>query len=1036
MNFSSLFIKRPVLGLVLNLIIVLMGLVSFEFLGVRDYPSVDPPVVTVSTTYTGAAPEVMEAQVTEPLESSINGIAGIRTLTSTSARGTSTITVEFNLGADIEAAANDVRDRVSRATRQLPSDLTSPPVISKADANAAPILIVTVQSDTRSPLDLSEYASDVITERVQTVPGVSEVRIFGEQRYAIRLIMSAGLMTARGVIPQDVQDALNRENVELPAGYIQGNRTELTVRSMSRLQHPEEFGNLVLRSDSGRVVRFRDIGTVVEGPENDRTMMKRDGQRMIGVAVIPQPGANHIAIADEFYKRLDRLIAEAPKDMRISMLLDYTVNVRHSITEVLETLGAAFLLVVLVIFVFLRDWRATLIPVIALPISLLGAFFLMYVSGFSINILSLLAIVLATGLVVDDAIVVLENIYKKIEAGEDPESAGHRGSKEIFFAVLSTTLTLAAVFLPIVFLQGIVGRLFREFAVVVAGAVLLSAFVSLTITPMLCTRFLKRREHGPRSFYARSEAFFENLINGYHRMLEGFLVRRWVGFLIMILSMVLIAVFFRSLPRELAPTEDRSRLNVSATAPEGTSFTAMNEYMDALYALIAKQVPEKAAIQTLTAPGFGGTGGVNNGTGRIILKDPGERKRTQQQIADDLSRAVRQLSFARAIVSQEQTISTDRRGGLALQYVIQAPDLERLAARLPAFLQEANASPAFQVVDANLKFNSPEIRLQIDRPRARDLGVSPLDIDQTLQLGLSGSRYAYIVRGGKQYQVIGQLELRDRDQPTVLRSLYVRGSGGRLVQLDNVLDLQEGGSTPQRYRFNRFSSATVSAGLAPGVTMGAGIDAMDAIAAKVLDPSFTTSLTGPARDYAESSSSLVFAFLFALVLIYLVLAAQFESFKDPLIIMFTVPLALAGAFLSLWYFNQTLNIFGEIGIIMLIGLVTKNGILIVEFGNQRKAEGLSLHQAIVESAVSRFRPIVMTSLTAILGTLPIALALGAGARSRMSMGIVVIGGLLFSLALTLFVVPAFYTYLSSAPRAIRKENPAEDAILPGRLSPG
>ncbi len=1013
MKFSSLFIVRPVLGIVLNLVILLFGIISFRFLGVRDYPSVDPPIITVTTTYTGAAPDVMEAQVTEPLETSINGIAGIRTLSSTSGRGISTITVEFNLGSDIEAAANDVRDRVPRATGQLPADLTTFPVISKADANAAPILIVTVQSDTRNPLEVTDYANNVITERVQTIPGVSDVRIFGERKYSIRLYMDAGRMASRGVSPQDVRTALSRENVELPTGSVQGERTELTVRSLSRFQTPKEFEDLVLRSDSGKVVRFKDIGTVVEGPENDRTLMKRDGVLMIGVALIPQPGANNVAIADEFYRRLDQIQREAPPDMKISTFLDYTINIRRSIQEVLETLGAAFLLVVLVIFVFLRDWRATLIPIIALPISLLGAFFLMYISGFSINILSLLAIVLATGLVVDDAIVVLENIYKKIEAGEDPVAAGHRGSAEIFFAILSTTLTLAAVFLPIIFLQGLVGRLFREFGVVVAGAVLISAFFSLSITPMLFTRLLRRHERDRRSFYVRTEAFFERLISGYRDLLEKFLVRRWLAFVIMAISLALIVVIYRVLPRELAPVEDRSRLSLTATAPEGTSFAAMSEYMDSVASLIAKVVPEREAIFTLTAPSFAGPGPVNTGIGRVTLKDPGEREATQQQIADRLSQALTRLSGARTYVSQEQTISTDRRGGLPVQYVIQAPDLNRLAAKLPRFLQEAGADPAFQIVDVNLKFNSPELRLLIDRDKARDLGIAPLEIDQTLQLGLSGLRYGYIVRGGKQYQIIGQFNLSDRDDPTVLRSTYVRGTDGRLAQLDNVLTVQEGSSPPQLYRFNRYSAATISAGLAPGKTMGEGLAAMDALTKKILDPSFSTALAGPSRDYAESSSSLAFALIFALALIYMVLAAQFESFKDPFVIMFTVPLAFAGALLSLWYFNQTMNIFAEIGIIMLIGLVTKNGILIVEFGNQRKAAGLPLREAIVDAAASRFRPIVMTSLTAILGSLPIALALGAGAKSRVSMGIVVMGGLTFSLVLTLFVVPAFYTYFSS-----------------------
>ena len=1023
MNFSSLFIRRPVFGIVLNLVILLFGCVAFKFLGVRDYPSVDPPVVTVSTNYVGANPEVMEAQITEPLEQSINGIAGIRTLNSTSAEGSSNITVEFNLGTDLEAATSDVRDRVSRAIRSLPPDLTTPPVISKADANSSPILVLTTQSDSMNLLEVTDYANNVIKERLQTIPGVSEVRVWGEQKYSIRLNMDAGAMTARGVTAQDVKSALDRENVELPSGRIEGSQTEFTIRTLSRLTKPAEFENLIIRSDSGKVVRFKDIGTVKEAAENDRTIVKRDGAPMIGVAVVPQPGVNNVAIADEFYKRLAILRKDLPKALRVDMFLDYTTTIRRSIKEVTETLIIAFLLVVLVIFVFLRDWRATLIPVVALPVSLIGTFFLMYACGFSINILSLLGIVLATGLVVDDAIVVLENIYQKIEAGEDPVSAGHRGSAEIFFAVLSTTLTLAAVFLPIVFLQGFIGRLFREFGVVVAGAVLLSAFVSLSITPMLCTRLLKRHAHGSNSLYSRSEAFFTWMVERYRGGLEGFLAHRWISFAVMAFAIGVIAVLYRILPSELAPMEDRSRMVINTTAPEGTSFPAMVQYMDAVADLCAQDIPERAAILTLAPSNFSGTGPVNTGSGRVVLKDPEDRTRSQAQIADQLTRDMRQLSGARTYISQEQTITTDRSGGLPVQFIIQASDIDHLAAKLPEMLEQMAKDPTFQAVDVNLKFNKPEIRLSIDRDKANDLEVSSLDISRTLQLALSGTNYGFLVRSGKQYQIIGQFDRQDRDKPLDLRSAYVRSSTGRLIQLDNVVKTQEASSPPQLFRYNRYSAATIKAGLAPGKTMGDGINAVNAIAKRVLDESYTTALAGPARDYSESSSSLAFAFIFALVLIYLVLAAQFESFTDPFIVMLTVPLAFAGALLSLWYFDQTLNIFSEIGIIMLIGLVTKNGILIVEFANQRKEAGLSVRQAILEASVSRFRPIVMTSLTAVLGALPIALALGAGAKSRVSMGIVIMGGLLFSLVLTLFVVPAMYTYFSSTHRKINAPHP-------------
>ncbi len=1014
MRFPSIFINRPVLGTVVNIIIVLFGLIGATFLGVRDYPALDPPLITVNTTYTGANPDVTETQITEPLEESINGIGGIRTLTSTSSEGQSVIMVEFNLGTDLEAAANDVRDRVSRAMRNLPLD-ADPPVITKADANASPIINVSLKSDKRSPLDLTAYATDVFKERLQTIPEVSEVRIWGEKKYAMRLRLDPLRMAAAGLTAQDIKAAIDRENIELPSGRIEGGTTELTIRTLSGLHTEKDFNDLIIKGNSGQITRLSDIGRAEYGFENERTILKRDGVPMIGVVLVPQPGANHIAIADEFYKRYKVLLRELPRDISAEIGFDITKTIRKSIAEVLETIAIAFFLVMLVIFVFFRTWRATLIPMLAIPISLVGAFFIMYLCGFSINILTLLAIVLATGLVVDDAIVVLENIYVKIEKGMAPVEAGHRGSSEIFFAIISTTLSLTAVLMPVIFLQGLTGRLFREFGVVLAGSVLLSAFVSLSITPMLCTKFLKHHEPHSRSLYAVTEPFFERLISGYRASLEKMMMRRWLAFPVIVIALGLIAGLFPLLPSELAPLEDRSRLSISATAPEGASFEYMVDYMDNLYDRVRASVPERDGAIYMVPGSASGAGAVNSGAMRLFLIDPSKRRRSQQEIANQLGKQLKLYTGARAFASQEQTIGIGAgRGGLPVQYVLKAPDLDKLKDKLPLFFQEASKSPLFSAVDVNMKFNKPELRVTINRDKARDLGVSALDVASALQFSLSGDRYGYFIRNEnrKQYWVIGQYDRPNRDKPADLTSSFVKNKNGDLVRLDNLVNVTESSTPPQLYRFNRYISATVSAGLTPGRTLGEGIKEMDRIGRKVLDESFSTALSGPSRDFAESSSSMLFAFGLALVLVYLVLSAQFESFRSPCIVMMTVPLAISGALFALWYFNQTMNIFSQIGIVMLVGLVAKNGILIVEFANQRRRAGMPLGPAIVDAAASRFRPIVMTSFTVMLGSLPIALAIGAGAKSRVSMGIAIIGGLLFSLVLSLYVVPAVYTYIS------------------------
>lgn len=1006
---SSLSIRRPVLATVFSIVIVLFGIISFNYLPVREYPAVDPPIVTVSTSYIGANAEVIESQITEPLEEEINGIAGIKNLTSVSREGRSTVTVEFNLDVDLETAANDVRARVSRAVRNLPPD-ADPPVVSKADADARPILFFNIKSDSRNLLQLTDVAINYFKERVQTIDGVSSVQIWGDKTYSMRLWLDPMKLAAYDLTPLDVRNALASENVELPSGRIEGDLTELTVRTMGRMTTVEEFNDLIISQRNGSNIKLRDLGYAELGPQNERTILKRDGIPMVGVVLIPQPGANQIDIADEFYKRADAIEEDLPADIETAIGFDTTKYVRASIDEVQQTIFIAFLLVIAIIFFFLRDWRTTIIPVVVIPIALIGAFFVMYMAGFSINVLTLLAIVLAIGLVVDDAIVVLENIYAKIEQGLEPTIAGILGSKEIFFAVIATSAALVSVFLPILFLGGITGRLFREFGVVIAGAVVISSFVALTLTPMLSTKLLKKRERHNK-FYEMTEPFFIAMNKAYKNSLQTFMNNRWISFLVIAASGGLIYLFMITLPQEIAPLEDRSRVRMFAQAPEGASYEYMDNYMDRLITLVQDSVPEAKSVISVTSPGFGASSSVNSGFAFAILKEPGNRERSQDDVANYLSQLVTNLSGAQTFVSQEQTIGSSR-GGLPVQYVLQNQNFEKLKEVIPGFLEQVRNNPMFTYQDVDLKFNKPELQVSIDRERAQDLGVSVRDIAETLQLSLSGQRFDFFIMNGKQYQVIGQVSRTNRNEPVDLKSLYVRNNSGRLIQLDNLVTVAEQSSPPQLYRFNRYASATISASLAPGNTIADGIETMDDIAEGVLDDTFVTSLAGPSRDFVESSSSLGFIFLLALALVYLVLAAQFESFLDPFTIMLTVPLALAGALLSMWYFNETLNIFSQIGMIMLIGLVTKNGILIVEFANQRQRQGLSIMDAILDASAARFRPILMTSISTVLGILPIALALGAGAESRTSMGIAVIGGLIIGSLLTLYVIPAMYSYFS------------------------
>jgi hydrophobe/amphiphile efflux-1 (HAE1) family protein len=1012
MTLSDIALKRPVASFVLSLVIILFGLVGFTFLGIRLYPAIDPPTISVQTSYVGANADIIETQITEPLEKAINGIEGVKSISSSSSIGSSSITVEFNVGADLEKAANDVRDKTSLATRNLPVDIDAPPVVSKADANSDPIITVSVQSTTMNALELGEYAENVLQEKLQTIPGVSSVGLYGQKRTAMRLWLYPEKMSAYNLTAMDINNALQRENVDLPGGKLIGNSTEVIVKTQGRLVTEEDFNNLILRQTNDQIIRFSDIGEAMLGPQDEEVSVKLNGADGISLALIPLPGANHIEIADEFYKRFNEIQKTLPQGLKVFVGYDKTKFVRQSVNDVAETLIIAISLVILIVFVFFRNWVIALRPLIDIPVSLVGSFFIMYLFGFSINVLTLLGIVLATGLVVDDGIVVTENIFKKIELGKDKWTAAFEGTREIFFVVIATSLTLAIVFIPVIFLQGFTGRLFREFGVVVAGAVLISALVSLTLTPVLNVKLSGKLGHHGK-FYTATEPFFAGLDNIYRKMLRWFMDRRWISFTILGVCLVLIGVLSKVVKSELAPLEDHSIIRVSLTAPEGTGFYYIQNLLDRINDTLAVKVPEARLLFTRT--GGGGFQSSNTGGVNLFLKEPHERKATQQQIYDRLVQIFKKFPEARIIPNQEQTISTSLSAGsqLPVQFVLQNLEFDKLQQVLPKFLDEARKSPVFGNVDANLKFNKPEINLKINRNKATDLGINVLDVSNTLSFALSGRRYDYFLRNGRQYYVIGQVERAERNKPADISSLYVRTNSGGLVQLDNLVSMDENSSPPTLYHFNRFKSATVMASLAKGRTLGEGITEMRRIASNLLDTSFQTSLLGPSRDFAESSSNTSFALVLALVLIYLILAAQFESFIDPMIIMLTVPLAIAGAMLSLWIFGKTLNIFSEIGMIMLIGLVTKNGILIVEFANQKRKSGLGKSEAAFEAAAARLRPILMTSLATIFGALPIAMALGAGAQSRVPLGIVVVWGLTFSLILTLFVIPVMYTMMST-----------------------
>ncbi|MFZ4741214.1 MAG: efflux RND transporter permease subunit [Bacteroidales bacterium] len=1010
MIISDIALKRPIGSIVLSLMIILLGVVGYSFLGVRLYPAIDPPVITVQTSYTGANAEIIESQITEPLEKSINGIEGVKSISSSSSIGSSNITVEFNLDADLEKAANDVRDKVSQASKNLPQDIDAQPTVTKADANSDPIIMLIVRSTSMNAIELSDYAENVLLEKFQTIPGISSVSIYGQQKPAMRLWLDPNKMAAISITPADVAAALSKENVEMPGGKLRGAGTELILKTYGRLTTEEDFNNLILRQTNNQVIRLKDVGEAVLGPQNEESGASINGATGLSLALIPLPGANSIEISNEFYKRLEQIQKTLPQGVRLDIGRDKSIFVKQSVTDVIETLGIAIFLVVLIIFLFFRNWIIAIRPLIDIPVSLIGCFFVMYILDYSINVLTLLGIVLATGLVVDDGIVVTENIFKRIEKGMNKWQAAFEGTREILFAVISTSLTLAIVFIPVVFLQGFTGRLFREFGIVVASAVLISALVSLTLTPVLNV-FLGGSSSHHSKFYLSTENFYVNLEKGYRRILSFFIVRKWISFAILGVCLFLIYIISSQLKSELAPLEDHSFIRTSITAPEGTEFSNTQYILDKIARKQMDSIPDALYVLARYGGGMGGNSSSNTGNVITFLKDPDERKFTQQQVYDKLSAMYKKIPDARIIASQEATITTASHG-LPVQFVIQNLDFTKIKEVLPKFMDEAQNSPVFSNVDVNLKFNKPELNITVDRLKATSLGVSEKDVSNALNYAFSGGRIGYFLRNNKQYYIIAQVDRENRNKPADISSLYVRNNDGIMIQLDNLVKMEENSNPPSLYHYNRYKAAIVSANLATGKTIGEGLEEMDRISTKLLDESFSTDLAGQSRDFAESNSNILFSLILALLLIYLILAAQFESFRDPFIIMLTVPMAITGAMLSLWIFGQTLNIFSEIGMLLLIGIVTKNGILIVEFANQKQKSGLAKKVAALEAAAARFRPILMTSLATICGALPIAFAIGSGAQSRVSLGIVVVGGLLFALILTLFVIPVTYIVMT------------------------
>lgn len=1023
MGLSDLCIRRPVFATVLSLVVVLIGLVSFSRLTVREYPNIDPPVVLVQTTYRGASAEVIESTVTRVLEESIAGIEGIDYMRSTTRQETSLVVVRFKLGRDVEAATNDVRDRTARVRGRLPDEIDEP-IISKVEADAQPVLYLAFSSDRHSPLEITDVADRLVKDRLQSISGVAEARIFGERRYAMRVWLDAARLAAYSLTPQDVENALRAQNVEIPAGRIESKDTEFTVLAETDLRLADQFDAIVLKEVNGYPVRLRDVGHSERGPVDERVSVRFKGKPAVAIGVVKQAVANPLDISKAVRAELPEIRAALPEGMHVEVAHDTSVFIQASIDSVFHTIGEAVILVVLVVFFFLRNVRATLIPVVTIPASLLGAFAIMYVLGFTVNTLTLLAMVLAIGLVVDDAIVVLENIYRHIEDGMTPMAAAFQGSKEIGFAVVAMTLTLAAVYAPIGFMSGTTGRLFTEFAWALAGAVIVSGFVALTLSPMMCSRLLRHQStHG--RLYTAVESLLVGLTSGYTAALRRTLKIRPIILLLGALFATASYFVFKTLKPELSPVEDRGTIISFFIGPEGATINYMDKYARRIENIF-KGIPEVEAFFVVS-----GNPTVSQGISFSRLIPWGERDRKQQEIVTKLAGEMKQLPGVLAYANNPPSLgqnASSRPVWIAIQSPVEYSELNKM---VELVLQEAEKAPQLANLETRLKLNKPELKVAVNREKAADVGAQIETIGRTLETMLGGRQVTRFKQNGKQYDVIVQVADVERTNPDDLSKIYVRGSSGQMIQLSNLVELRESVAPRELGRMNQLRAADITANVAPGYAQGEALAALEAAARRVLPKNVQIDYIGQSREYVQASGDIYFTFLLALMFIYLVLAAQFESFIDPFIIMLTVPLSMTGALVALKMGGGTMNIYSQVGLVTLVGLITKNGILIVEFANQLQEQGRSRLEAVIEAASLRLRPILMTTAAMVLGAVPLAIATGAGAESRNQIGLVIAGGLILGTLLTLFVIPTVYTLLARdhsrlpAPASAGHAQPAE-----------
>jgi multidrug efflux pump len=1023
MKLSTTSIRRPVLASVMSFTILLFGIIAFTRLPVREYPDIDSPIISVVTFYRGASPSVVETEITNILEEQFATLEGVKTLTSSSREQGSVITIEFELKRNVDEAANDVRDRVSRVRGSLPLEIEDP-IISKVDANAQPVVWLALFSENHNGLELTDIADRILKERIQRLPGVGSVIIGGERRYAMRVWLDPLHMASHGLTTQDVEAAIRRENAEIPAGRVEGAEREFSVRTRGELSTPEEFGAIIVSQTKDDIVRLRDVAEVKVGAEDERTVARYNGKSAVGLGIVKQSKASTVDVAAEVRKSLVDLTALLPDGMKLDVAFDSSTFIKESISEVVETLIIAMVLVVLVVLAFLKSLRATAIPTVAIPISIIGAFAAAYFAGFTINILTLLALVLAIGLVVDDAIVVLENIYRHMEMGKSRWQAALDGSSEIGFAVIATTIALVAVFVPLAFLTGSVGRLFNEFGVSLAVSILISGFVALTLTPMLSSKILKPLHGVSNSWASRSfDRFFDWLNITYDKTLR-FAMRKKLWMSIgAVFAVAISVVIFKFLPSELVPIEDRGIAFGIVLAPEGATLDYTDKYMREVEKRLLA-LPEGRSLFSAIGLGFGGPGRVTNGFVFFALKPLKSRSKSQQQIVQELFPQLISIPGVLAFVINPPSLG----GGFSsspVEYVVQGDSYEELNQAVGTVMGEASKLGYMVNMDTDLRLNKPQLDLTIDRERAAGLGASVTDIGTTLETFLGGRAVTNFKRGTKQYDVILQMKPSARATPDAIREIYIRGMGG-LVQLANVVRIDETLSPKELNHYNRVRSAKITANLVPGVSLGQALDDLDKIAAEKLPGGMKREYAGQSLEYKSSSTSLYFMFLLAITFIYLVLAAQFESFVHPLTILLSVPLAVFGALLTLFLFGQSLNIYSQIGLIMLIGLVTKNAILIVEFSNQLRERGKSVVDAVIEAATIRLRPILMTSFATIFGILPIAIGFGAGAESRRPLGLAVVGGMFFSTFLTLVLVPVVYTMLARFTKGARSKHEEDE----------